>query len=162
MSRVTHYAIVSLLAAASTAGGQAGVQQASCTYERCALRVEAVPGTPKASQLVQGIEAKPVETSGFFLLRIPLFDSSPDSVRAPYYAFRNHLAASRASFVLGVAAAAVGAISFASQQTPRFANILPMTGLGIGLGITGLVETKQAGDALQTAVTRYNAALPDR
>ena len=95
MSRAAHYAVVALLAASSSARGQAGVQQASCTYDRCALRVETVPGTPNASRLVQGVEARPVETSGFFMPRIPLFDSSPDSVRVPYYAFRDHIAVSR-------------------------------------------------------------------
>jgi hypothetical protein len=62
MSHATHCAIVTLLAASSSARGQAGAQQAACTYERCALRVEAVPGTLNASRLVQGLEAKPVES----------------------------------------------------------------------------------------------------
>lgn len=158
-------AIPALILVSSTAAAQAGLQASSCTYERCALRVEAVPGSPDTPRVVQGIEAKPVETSGFLVPRIPLLESSPDSVRAPYYAFRAHLGASRWIFAAALGATIVEAISLTEHppaHAPHVLNVLPEIGVDLGLGVAGLVEAIRAGDALQTAVSRYNAALPDR
>jgi hypothetical protein len=41
-------------------------------------------------------------------------------------------------------------------------NALPEIGVDLGLGVAGLVEAKRGEDALQTAISRYNSALPDR
>jgi hypothetical protein len=48
------------------------------------------------------------------------------------------------------------------KHRPGGADIVPALGLDVGLGVAGLVETKLARDALETAVGRYNATLPDR
>jgi hypothetical protein len=158
-------ALPTVMLVSSSAAAQAGLQASSCTYERCALRVEAAPGSPDTPRLVQGIEAKPVETSGFLVPRIPLFESGPDSVRAPYYSFRAHIGASRWILVAALGATIVEAVSVAVHppaHAPSVLNVLPEIGVDLGLGVAGLVEAKRAGDALQTAISRYNSALPDR
>lgn len=154
-------ALIALLLS-STAAAQAGLQASSCTYARCALRVEAVPGSPETARLVQGIEAKPVETTGFLVPRIPLLESAPDSVRAPYHTFRAYTRASRWIFAAALGASIVEAVSFAGHPSTHAPNILPVLGIDLGLGAAGIVEAKYAGDALQTAISRYNAALPER
>jgi hypothetical protein len=158
-------ALPTLILASSAAAAQAGLQASSCTYERCALRVEAVPGSPDTPRLVQGIEAKPVETYGFLVPRIPLLESGPDSIRAPYRSFRAHIGASRWIFVAALGATIVEAASVATHppaHAPNVLNALPEIGVDLGLGVAGLVEAKRGEDALQTAISRYNSALPDR
>ena len=156
------HATATLALMASSAAAQAGLKASSCTYERCALRFEAVPGSSDDSRLVQGIEAKPVELSGFFVPRIPLLESSPDSVRVPYYSFRAHIGASRWILIAAFGASIVEAVSFAQSPPKSAPNVLPEIGVDLGLAVAGVVEAKRAADALQTAISRYNSALPDR
>ena len=141
----------------SNAIAQAGVQAGTCTYARCALHLDAMPGDPLASRLVQGIEARPVEMSGVFTVHIPLFEASPDNVRAPYRVFQGHERTSREIFVATLVGAAATGVVFAVQ---RSSSVFPALCLDVGLGIGGLVERKRASDALETAIERYNAALP--
>jgi hypothetical protein len=165
VSRYKRFALLGMLIAPSSARGQAAPHPSSCTYERCALRVEAVPGSPESAQLVQGIEARPVETSGFFLPRIPLLESSPDSVRIPYEAFRTHAGVAHGIFAVFLGGSIVEAIAFATRSrttAPPVSAVLATVGLDIGLGVAGLVEATRSANALQTAIARYNAALPDR
>jgi hypothetical protein len=124
--------------------------------------VEAVPGSPKNSQLVQGLEAKPVEMSGWPVPRIPLFESSPDSVRIPYEAFRTHAAVASGLYVAFVSAAVVEAVLVAHYRAFPPSGFVPVAlGVDLGIGVAGGFEAKRSADALQTAITRYNAALPN-
>src|SRR5215831_533682 len=150
MSRCKRLALLAVLIAPSSARGQAGLQPSSCTYARCALHVETVH-----SQLVQGIEGKPVETSGWYRPRIPLLESSPDSVRIPYEEFRTHAAATHGIFAAGLGVSILEAIMIAQDarhRSLRPAKMLAGMGLDLGVGIAGLVEAKRSADALQTAM----------
>ena len=139
----------------------AQTQAPPCTYDRCALRVEnANPVFP--GHLVQGVEGRPVATLGFFAPRIPLLESSGDSVRIPYEAFR---ARQRASSVLGV-------LSLASFVAAPFvvkrsfsgpgSTVYYVIGAGAVFGISALVTGAGAGKKLEEAIARYNDQLPDR
>ena len=159
MSRSTRFALLAVLIAPPSARGQAGLRPSPCTYERCALRLV-------DSRLVQGIEAKPVETSGGVVPRIPLFESSPDSVRIPYEAFRSHAAAAQGIFAAALAITLIEGITLAVEAShrhlPSTGPILTGLGLDVGLGVATLVQGQRAENELQTAIGRYNAALPDR
>jgi hypothetical protein len=147
---------------ASAVRAQSASQASSCTYDRCALHVESVPGVPDVTRLVQGIEARPVETRGVFVPRIPLLESSGDSVRIPYEAYRSRRRESAGLLALTVGASVASVFILRSRAPVRPSNAVPALGADLALGIAGLVEAKRAQDALDLAVARYNAGLPNR
>jgi hypothetical protein len=154
--RVTTMVTV-LLAVAAVARAQS----TGCTYERCALRIEADPNVPLASRLVQGVEAKPVATLGLLVPRIPMLESSPDTIRRPYLAFRSRAKASRAIGVVGAGVTIASAIAFASTEpTARERYVVPAVTLDVALGVGALIEGVRAHNALAAAIERYNSALP--
>jgi len=155
-------AAAAVIMSAPLAEGQAVVQASSCSYARCALRLEADPNVPNLSRLVQGIDARPVATFGLLVPTIPLFVSTTDSIRLPYETFRRHDAAFRVLIGVSLAATlASGAMlgSHGPSHGPSFAATL---GVDVGLITAAFVEGSRAASALQTAIDRYNARLPDR
>jgi hypothetical protein len=125
------------------------------------LRIEADPNVPLASRLVQGIEAKPVATLGLLVPRIPMLESSADSIRRPYLAFRSHAQTSRALWVVGAGATIASGIAFAATEpASRRRYIVPAVTLDVALGVGALVEGARAYNALTVAIERYNSALP--
>lgn len=160
--RVGLSAAAALVLAASAARAQTTREQSSCTYERCALHLEADPDLPTLPRLVQGIEARPVATHGVFIPTIPLFEASPDSVRLPYESFRHHIGVARGLFGVSLLAGAASAAVLLSHARTNTATIAATVGIDLGLAATTFVESERAASALETAIDRYNAALPDR
>lgn len=153
---------LAVMAAAALAVPRIAVGQAqsrTCTYDRCALRIEnSDPQFP--ARLVQGVEARPVGTIGLFSGRIPLLESGPDSVRIPYEAFRSRLRTSSVLEALGLATAIAAPIMLGSSH--RAGPAIALLGAGTIVGVTGLVVGGSAQSQLELAVQRYNDALPDR
>ena len=163
-TRAARYALgafAMLLFGAPGAFAQGSVSTASCTYERCALRIEPMPDAPFVERVVQGIDARPVPTHGLLNLKIPLFEASTDSVRQPYEAYRVHDRASRVLIGTSLVAGIASGVLLASSST-HASTLVPMFGIDLGLFTANLIEAARARSALQTAVNRYNAALPDR
>ena len=163
--RTVQYALsasAALFVGASGVGGQAAAQGSSCTYARCALRIEATPGDPFVTRLVQGIDARPVTDRGVLIPTIPLFEPTPDSVRQPYESYRVHAAATRALIGASLVAGIVSGAMLASPSTSHASRLVPAFGIELGLISASFIETARAGKALETAITRYNSALPER
>ncbi len=139
----------------------APAQAPGCTYVRCALRLEgerAAFGTPR---LVQGLEARPVATIGFFAPRISLLELSPDSVQQPYRAFRRDVNTGGLLWVLGAATALASTLFWGQAAHGRPGAMIGLIGGGFALSIAGIVERGRGAADLRGAVSRYNEALPD-
>ena len=139
----------------------ARAQSTACTYERCALRIEADPNVPFASRLVQGIEAKPVATFGLLAPRILALETSADSIRRPYLAFRSRAQTGRALWVVGTGAMIASGIALMSTESAaRRRYVVPAVALDVSLVVGALIEDARAHNALAAAIERYNSALP--
>ena len=158
----------SLLAAAALtlfahpASGQISASDTACSYERCALRLEAIPGAPFTSRLVQGIEGKTVASFGLRVPTIPVLERSADSVRIPYGLFRSRARRGSALMEVGLAATLESAIAFSLHPPASFRSVAPLLAADVGVGVAGLIEDARALRALQTSINRYNSALPSR
>lgn len=132
-----------------------------CTYERCALRLEnANPMFP--GRLVQGVEGRPVATIGFFAPRIPVLESSADSIRIPYQSFRSRQRTTSVLAVLSLATlAAAVPLAGHSIRGPSSAMWWAL-GAGTTLGVATLASGVGAENKLDEAIARYNDQLPDR
>lgn len=132
-----------------------------CTYERCALRLEnANPMFP--GRLVQGVEGRPVATIGFFAPRIPVLESSADSIRIPYESFRSRQRTTSVLAVLSLATlAAAVPLAGHSIRGPSSAMWWAL-GAGTTLGVATLASGVGAENKLDEAIARYNDQLPDR
>jgi hypothetical protein len=72
------------------------------------------------------------------------------------------MAVVRGLFVVFLGAVAVEATSVVHYRTgPPSSFLLAAIGVNLGLGVVAGAEGNRAGQSLQTAIARYNAALPD-
>lgn len=153
--------VLGVLLSVHPATGSAQTTTRPCTYERCALRLDnSNPLAPGV--LVQGVEGRPVATIGFFAPRVPLFDSSADSIRIPYEAFRSRQRTTSVLSALSVVSL-VAALPLAGNSTrgPKPAMWWAL-GAGFTLGVGTLVSEAGAVSKLNEAIARYNDQLPDR
>ena len=137
----------------------APAQEAGCTYERCALRLQHrfFSGT----RIVEGASAsRHIATVGMFVGRIPIFESASDSARRHYTAFRS--SQNRGS-VLGVIAAIALGASVGVASSPNGAEhktaIWTLFGVGVVFAIPAGVNMTKAQDELQQAIWHYNRGL---
>ena len=142
--------------------GRVAVAQTACSYDRCALHIEATPAEPFVSHLVQGIEARPVATLGFFASGIPLLASSPDSVRLPYETYRARQRTANLLFGVATAFTAASAVTLLSHTSQASRLGPPAVALDFGFWLGAVLQSNHASHALEASITAYNAALPDR
>ena len=136
--------------------------QTGCSYDRCALHIEATPADPFVSHLVQGIEARPVATLGFFASGIPLLASSADSVRLPYETYRSRQRVANVFFGAGVIVTVASGFALLSHNTQVSRWGAPVIALDLGFWIPAVLQSNRATHALETSISAYNHTLPDR
>ena len=150
--------LLMLATAASTAPRPASAQEArpTCVYVRCFLSLQRDP-----PRVVQGAAGTRVAQLGLFAPRIDLLETTSDSARWHYDAFRRTYNRGAAFKLVGLAAGVGGLIIAA-------ANRHGSTGLAVGLaagalpvGIAGFVFSARAERHLDQAIGFYNRTLPD-
>jgi hypothetical protein len=125
-------------------------QAPSCTYERCALRVQ---HKLTALQLVQGADTRRVAKLGFFVPRIPLLAGAEDSVRIPYEQFRS--AHNRATVFQALSA--VSALTAFAVSIRKHHSNNPTLGLvSLGFATLGGINSRISEDRLERAIWFYN------
>src|SRR5436189_764466 len=92
--------LISLATAVVVGSTLAAAQDSSCTYDRCALRLQ---HRLWSLRLVAGANATSVARLGMFATRIEPFSRSGDSVRVHYEAFRKNRNRAGAFTLIGVA-----------------------------------------------------------
>lgn len=138
-----------MLGAAPAALRAQGV--AECTYEVCAVRLQTrfLGGV----RVVQGADAQRVSRNGFFAMRVALFESAGDSVRAPYQSYRRY---SRRAGLIGMVSGVAGGLAYFSYDNGDDGMGHVFLGTGLVLGVVSAYHVAKGNDALQRAIWAYN------
>lgn len=145
--------LLASLALAPTAGE---AQDAGCTWDRCALRLQS---RFFGSSLVRGAEQAKVAGLGFFPPRIPLLEQGSDSVRVHYEAFRSAQRTAGWLNLTGLTLTVASTIVFLADNDAVGASTA-LTIVGFGFGFAGAGVGSRARDRLSQAAWHYNRGLP--
>jgi hypothetical protein len=140
---------------------QAGASRApsTCTYDRCALRVE--PGFFSAPRLLRGRAGEQVGNLGMFGGGVDSLLAGPDSAAAYTRRYVSNIRPASTLSLLGTAAFIVAAIrSDGFRDTDDTDAAIALT--GAGLAIVSIPFSVRAGRSLSRAVWFYNSVLPTR
>jgi hypothetical protein len=154
-------AALAALAAPCAASAQAGAVGApiGCTYETCALRIEA--SFFSAPKLLRGHAGEQIGSLGPFGGGVDTLLAGPDS--AAVYG-RRYVTETRRASTLGLIGSALAVAALVSSDgfnDPDDATVaLALT--GFGFTIASIPFTLRASRSLSRAVWFYNAALPTR
>jgi len=133
-------------------------QTATCTYDRCALRLQY---RLFSTRVVQGAEATPVARLGLFAPHISPLETSADTIQLHYQSFRSHRNAGVLFVLLGVAAGGAALIVYSSDiwSNNDRGTATGLLLLGTGFTIAGTVNSQRSADELQQAIWLYNRSL---
>jgi hypothetical protein len=148
--RLTFLAVILMAAGAAPLAAQ----QQRCTYDRCALRVQAPTLTTPAA-LVRGVQSEEIVRLGLLEPAIAPWVTLSDSAVA--HARVYDLLYDRGSMINiagTVVAIAAPVLLRGTMQKIAF------TGVGVGMTVYGGMLVNQANDALHRAVWWYNRELP--
>ena len=147
-----------LLVALVCAAGALPAQDASCSYDRCALRLKT--GTWSTS-IVQGAAETPVGSVSLFAPSVPLLAQSRDSMVRQLFA--SYQQRSRLGTALGVGATGLFIASFfAWDSDPSSQGDEAAIGMLLGsavLAIPALLLGRSASNQLQKSVWHFNSAF---
>ena len=147
-----------LAALSVVAAGALRAQDSSCTWDRCALRVQSSLFSMK---VVRGRAAEPVAKLGGFAPRIqPLADSRDTAIQRYYVQFR--AAATRAT-ALSLGGFALGVGALVAYEAPNHGGRGVYGWLLGASALTSIIqfaEQRRANDRLESAIWWYNRGLP--
>jgi hypothetical protein len=138
--------------------GPLAAQQNSCTFDRCALRVQY---RFLSTRIVGGMSGEKIAGLGLFAPLVPVLESGPDSARVHYRSFQHHYN-SGAVFKLIGAAAIVGAFA-PGYSANSYDYRDPSLGLrlaGSTATIIGYFQGRRGTDELERSIWFYNRDLP--
>jgi hypothetical protein len=157
--RTSAYAITALVMVLLPAAARAQdtpATPAACTYDTCALRVQA-PSLTSPLQIVRGLDGAEVVTLGLLQPAVAPFlalsDSAVAHARVYDVQFDRGTLVSYAGTIV-----AIGAPILLQGTMQKIA----FTGVGIGLSVYGGMLINQANDALNRALWWYNRELAIR
>jgi hypothetical protein len=160
-THLLHAAALVALVAPASASAQAGAVRApmACTYETCALRVEA--SYFSAPKLLRGRAGEQVGSLGMFGGGVDTLLAGPDSASA--YA-RRYVTNIRTATTLGLigTVAAVAAIIHADGFDDPDDTAVALAITGAGFAIASIPFTVRATRSLSRSVWYYNSVLPTR
>jgi hypothetical protein len=132
-------------------------QTPSCTYDRCALRLQHGGG---GVRIVQGRAATRIARVGMFAPRVALLAEADDTTRLRYDAFREYHNRGATFGLVSLALMIGGAAAYYS--TDRDSRRWPGVALwvvGAGFSIGASVNTRKGQDALSQSIWFYNRSL---
>jgi hypothetical protein len=149
------YLLLGVLTASAPLPRTAFAQEDStCTWDRCALRVQYRPfGTPR---LVRGRDDVKVAGLGWFPRALPLLAQRSDSAAVHYNAFRARHTSGTLLFLVGLGALFAGSALVADGNEGAGAAVFIG---GFAVGLVGVTITASAQDELSRAVWWYNRTL---
>jgi hypothetical protein len=154
-------AITLLMAAAGTVVAAPAVAQAGpqpfpqqCTWEECALRIQA-PKLTTGMKVVRGRESIEVVPLGLLQPAIAPFVQLSDSAVAWARVYDDLYDRGSIVSLAGTAISIIAPIVMRGTMQK-----IAFTGAGIGLTVVGGVITNRADDALSRAIWHYNRELP--
>jgi hypothetical protein len=151
----TAAAVMVLLPAVASAQ-DAPATPAACTYDTCALRVQA-PSFTSPLQIVRGLEGAEVVTLGLLQPEVAPFLALSDSAVAHARVYDVQFDRGTLISYAGTAIAIVAPILLEGTMQK-----IAFTGVGIGLSVYGGMLINQANDALNRALWWYNRELAIR
>jgi hypothetical protein len=153
--------ILALLVTTIGPARASNAQSSDCTYDRCALRLQA---SLFSNHIVQGAAATPVGRLGLFAPRIEPLVTARDSARIHYDAFRTYQNRGGALEVVALVAGLASAIVYLSSDD--FLTTGEPTGaasglfaVGVALEIAGGINKRLGRDRLHRAMWFYNRSL---
>jgi hypothetical protein len=140
--------------------GVLAAQQAPCTFDQCALRVQY---GFLATRIVGGVNGEKVAGLGLFAPHVPMLEAGPDSARVHYRSFQNHYN-SGAVFKLIGAAAIVGSFSpgggYNAYSADNKNTALGLLLVGFTSTLIGYLQSRHGTDELERSIWFYNRDLP--
>jgi len=141
-------------------GGPLAAQQNSCTFDRCALRVQY---RSFSTRIVAGVSGEKVAGVGLFAPHVPVLESGPDSARVHYRSFQHHYN-SGAVFNLFGAAAIVGSFApgggYNAYSGDNKDTALGLLLVGFTSTLIGYIQGRRGTDELERSIWFYNRDLP--
>jgi len=147
-----------LLLAALLSAGALRAQDASCSYDSCALRLKTGFWS---TNIVQGALETPIGTASLFAPRVPVLAEARDSVVRQLFA--SYQRKSHQGLVFGIGATGLFVASFFAWDS-NASNPVNETAVGLLLGsavlaIPAAVLARSASNELQKAVWHFNRAF---
>ncbi len=149
--------ITSVSLIACVFGAQLSAQTQSCSYERCALRLQY---RASGVRLVQGRDATQVARIGLFAPRVSLFANADDSTRFHYDAFREYHNRGATFGLVSLALLLGGAAAYYStdQDSRRWPGVTLFV-IGFAVSFAAGVNTRRGQDELSRTIWFYNRTL---
>ena len=149
--------LISLATAVVVGSTLAAAQDSTCTYDRCALRLQ---HRLWSLRLVAGANDTPVARLGMFAPRIAPLSGAGDSVRSHYEAFRSSQNRASAFALVGIVTIFASGVVYGANRYQNDGVALGLAVAALPFAIVGAVNELKARDHLAQAIWLYNRALP--